>query len=91
MQDPTNHDQRYKRPQLRRDKALMTDEGIDDSDFLRLSGLARRITENLDTALEAIVPPLMNIENGGWGWFERWLLSLPREPSCPVPCDREAG
>ena len=83
-QDPTNHDQRYKRPQLRRDKALMTDEGIDDSDFLRLSGLARRITENLDTALEAIVPPLMNIENGGWGWFERWLLSCPE--SRPVLC-----
>ena len=51
VDDPSNHDTRFLRPKLRRDRILRNQAGVRDAQILRLGDLASRLMARVDAVL----------------------------------------
>ncbi len=80
FQDPTNEDEAYRRPQLRRLAALLAAEGLGRAELTRLAARAARAEQALGPAIEAMLAALPARRDGPT--FEapaEAVLTLPEE------------
>jgi len=69
--DPTNMDQRYKRPRLRADREWRGQSGVTDHQLMSLCDLSARLTEQTDQLISAMAPDMFSIYPQGYAVMTR--------------------
>jgi len=74
IHDPTNRDERFERPRIRKNRPLRNDAGIEDRQLLRLCALSSRLITQLDHVLMAASPPWVEVMAEGFVKMPRQAL-----------------
>jgi tRNA(Ile)-lysidine synthetase-like protein len=74
IHDPTNSDERFERPRIRKNRPWRSDAGIKDRQLLRLSTLSSRLITQLDHLLMTAAPPWVEVMIEGFVKMPRQAL-----------------
>jgi len=75
VDDPSNQNRRFTRVRFREDMKAFEDAGVGPAAFQRLGALAGRFDHAFECSLDRVISICTGLENSGWAWFQRDLLS----------------
>lgn len=75
VDDPSNRNRKFTRVRFREDMQALEDAGAGPTALKRLGELAGRIDQAFERSIDQAIAGRACLELGGWGWFQRDLLS----------------